>query len=249
MTDHSEFLSGPAALPVPAVTTPILIGCAHGTKSAAGQQAIRDLLAAVRIALPEVEVREAFVDVHGPFLADVITEIPVADEGLSAVVVPLLLAGGYHVYHDIAEAVAGRDDIVAAGALGPDQRLTAVILDRLREARVSSESTLVLAAAGSSDERAQADTTAAAELLRSTWDGPVRVAYAAGLDPSVADAVKAARAYGEDGAVAIASYLLAPGVFQSRLQEAGAEVVTAALAPHPDIVSIVIDRYSSFTHV
>ncbi|NTV39245.1 MAG: sirohydrochlorin chelatase [Demequinaceae bacterium] len=228
---------------------PVLIGCAHGTKSPVGQQTIRELLAAVRVALPGVEVREAFVDVHGPFLADVLAEVPVAEEGLSAVVVPLLLAGGYHVYHDIAEAVAGRRDVVAATALGPDERLTAVLLDRLREAHVSRESTLVLAAAGSSDERAQADTAAAAEMLRGAWEGPVRVAYAAGHDPSVADAVRAARNYGEDGTVAVASYLLAPGVFQTRLSEADADVVTAALAPHPEIVSIVIDRYSSFTHV
>lgn len=228
---------------------PILIGCAHGTKSAAGQQTIRDVLDAVRVALPGVDVREAYVDVHGPYLADVIAEIPVAEEGLAAVVVPLLLAGGYHVYHDIAEAVAERRDVIAASALGPDERLTAIVLDRLREAHVSRESTLVLAAAGSSDPRSQADTEAAAEMLRGTWEGPVRVAFAAGHAPSVADAVRSARDYGEDGTVAVASYLLAPGVFQARLSEAGADVVTPALAPHPEIVSIVIDRYSSLIHV
>lgn len=229
--------------------TPILIGCAHGTKSAEGQRTIKELLDAVRVALPDVEVREAYVDVHGPFLTDVLAEIPVAEEGLAAVVVPLLLAGGYHVYHDIAEAVAGRPDVVAAGALGPDERLTAIVLDRLREAHVSREATLVLAAAGSSDARSQADTEAAAEMLRGTWEGPVRVAYAAGHAPSVAEAVRSAHDYGEDGTVAVASFLLAPGVFQSRLHEAGADVVTPPLAPHPEIVSIVIDRYSSLTHV
>jgi sirohydrochlorin ferrochelatase len=227
---------------------PILIGCGHGTKSAEGQQTIRDLLDAVRLAMPGVDVREAYVDVHGPKLADVIADIPVAEEGLSAVVVPLLIAGGYHVYHDIATAVSMRPDVVAAPALGPDARLTAIVLDRLREARVSHESTLVLAAAGSSDERATADTEAAAETLRGTWAGPVRVAYAAGRSPSAADAVRAARNYGEDGTVAVASFLLAPGKFQARLEEAGADVVTPALAPHPELVSIVIDRYSSFIH-
>ena len=150
-----------------------MIGCARGTNSAAGQETSRELLSAVRAALPEVEVREA------------------------------------HVSH---------------------------------------ESTVVLASAGASDERAHADIAAAAELLRRTWAGPVRVAYAAGHEPSVADAVRAAHAYGEDGTVAIAPYLLASGVFQTRLNEAGADVVTRALSPHPDIVSIVIDRYSSFTH-
>jgi len=224
---------------------PILIGCAHGTKSSVGRETVRGVLDAVRLALPGVDVREAYVDVHGPYLADVIADIPVAETGRSAVVVPLLLAGGYHVYHDIAEAVADRPDIVAAPALGPDERLTAILLDRLREAHVSRDATLVLAAAGSSDARSQADTEESAEMLRGTWRGPVRVAFAAGHAPSVAEAVRSARNYGEDGTVAVASFLFAPGVFQTRLSDAGADVVTPALAPHPEIVSIVIDRYSS----
>ncbi len=228
--------------------TPVLIGCAHGTSSPAGQQTVKDLLDAVRVALPGVDVREAYVDVHGPKLADVIAEVPVAEDGLSAIVVPLLLAGGYHVYHDIADAVAKRPDVMAASPLGPDERLTAIVLDRLRAAHVSRDSTLVLAAAGSSDPRAQADTEAAAEALRGTWEGPVRVAYVAGHAPSVAEAVQSARNYGEDGTVAVASFLLMPGVFQARLEEAGADVVTSALAPHPELVSIVIDRYGALVH-
>ncbi len=227
---------------------PILIGCAHGTKSAVGRQTVKDLLDAVRLALPDVDVREAYVDVHGPFLADVIAEIPVQEEGVSAVVVPLLIAGGYHVYHDIAEAVASRSDVVSASALGPDERLIQIVLDRLHEAHVSRDATVVLAAAGSSDSRSQADTEAATEMLREQWEGPVRVGFAAGHAPSVADAVRLARNFGEDGTVAVASFLLAPGVFQARLSEAGADVVTPALAPHPELVSIVIDRYSSLIH-
>ncbi len=227
---------------------PVLIGCAHGTNSPEGQQIIRNLFDSVRLALPGVDVREAYVDVHGPKLADVIADVPVAEQGLAAVVVPILVAGGYHVYHDIAEAVAARPDVVAARALGPDARLTSIVLDRLCDAHVSREATLVLAAAGSSDERAAADTEAAAEMLRGVWAGPVRVAYATGRSPSVADAVRRAHNYGEDGTVVVASFLLAPGVFQARLEEAGADVVTPALAPHPELVSIVIDRYSSLIH-
>lgn len=227
---------------------PILIGCGHGTKSTEGQQTIRDLLDAVRVALPDVDVREAYVDVHGPELEAVIAEIPRADHGLSAVVVPLLLGGGYHVYHDIAKAVESRDDVVSTAALGPDKRLIDVVLQRLREAQVPHDATLVLAAAGSSDPRSQADTEAAAETLRSAWDGPVRLGFAAAQEPSVAQSVAAAREFGEEGVVAIASFLLAPGVFHTKLQDAGADVVTGPLAPHPDLVSIVAERYGAFTH-
>ena len=58
-----------------------------------------------------------------------------------------------------------------------------------------------------------------------------------------ADAVTEARKYGEDGVVAVASFLLAPGFFQKRLGESGADYVTGPLAPHPRLVEIVLDRY------
>ncbi len=225
---------------------PILIGCGHGTTSEEGRQAIRDLLDAVRLALPDVEVREAYVAVHSPALGDVIADIPQAQSGTSAVVVPLFLGDGFL---DIAKAVQVRDDVVSAAALGPDTRLVDAVLDRLREAHVSRDATLILAAAGSSDPRLQADTAAAAETLRGAWAGPVRVGFAEGQEPSIVHAVEAAREFGEEGVVAVASFVLAPGESHTSLQDAGADVVTAPLAPHPDIVAIVIDRYSSFTHV
>lgn len=209
---------------------------------------IRQFLDAIRVAMPDVDVREAYVDVHGPFLNDVIAELPASEEGLTAVVVPLLLASGHHVYHDIAKAVESRPDVVGTEVLGPDSRLVDIVLDRLREAHVPADATLVLAAAGSSDPRSQSDTEVAAETLRGAWRGPVRVGFAAGHEPSVADAVAQAHEFGEDGVVAVASFLLAPGVFQKRLGEAGADYVTGPLAPHPDLVSIVAERYGAFTH-
>lgn len=219
----------------------VLIGCAHGTREPAGQQVVLDLLETLRTALG-VEVREAYVDVQEPHVADVVAEVSAA--GDTAVVVPLLLAGGYHVYVDIAQAVAGHPGVVAAPALGPDRRLIDVVLGRVADAGVPRGATLVLAAAGSSDARSQADTDAAADLLRSRWDGPVRIGYAAGIAPTVADVVASARANGdEEEVVAVASYLLAPGTFQGRLAQAGADFVTAPLAPDPRLVEIVGDRF------
>ncbi|WP_082105362.1 sirohydrochlorin chelatase [Demequina subtropica] len=220
----------------------VLIACAHGTKDPDGQATILRVVEDVRAALPDHDVRDAYVDVHGPYCKDVVAEVS-TEEDTSAVVVPLLLAGGYHVYHDIAEAVADRTDVVSATALGPDARLIDIVLDRIHEAGVPETATLVLAAAGSSDPRSEADTATAAEMLRARWGGPVRIGYAAGIHPTVADAVTEARAYGEDGVVAVASFLLAPGFFQKRLTEAGADYVTAPLAPHPRLVEIVLDRY------
>ncbi len=221
---------------------PVLIGCAHGTRAPEGQQVIRDLLADVERALG-VDVREAYVDVQDPKVDDVVAGIPVAGEGTAAVVVPLLLAGGYHVYVDIAQAVKGRPDVPAAPPLGPDVRLIDIVRERLAGVGAPSDAVVVLAAAGSSDPRSQADTHTAAAQLREHWDGPVRIGFAAGPKPSVADAVAAARAEHPGAVVAVASYLLAPGLFQRRLDTAGADYVTAPLAPHPTIVEIVGDRY------
>ncbi|MDQ2623850.1 MAG: sirohydrochlorin chelatase, partial [Actinomycetota bacterium] len=39
------------------------------------------------------------------------------------------------------------------------------------------------------------------------------------------------------------AYLLAPGYFYDRLREAGADVVTAPLAPDPRLASLVLERY------
>ncbi|WP_062079065.1 sirohydrochlorin chelatase [Demequina globuliformis] len=224
------------------MTSPILIGCAHGTRSKEGQLTIRNLLQELREATG-LDVREAYVDVQEPKIDEVVAGIPEGD-GVSAVVVPLLLAGGYHVYVDIAEAVEHRADVVAAPALGPDERLLDIVLQRLDAQGVEHDATVILAAAGSSDPRSQADTERAAEMLRERWGGPVRIGFAAGPKPSVADAVAQARTNGEDGIVAVASYLLAPGLFQRRLEDAGADYVTGPLAPHPILLEIVADHFN-----
>ena len=46
----------------------------------------------------------------------------------------------------------------------------------------------------------------------------------------------------------IASWLLAPGSFHSRLADAGADVVAAPLGAHPDVVAAVVARYRTALH-
>jgi len=43
--------------------------------------------------------------------------------------------------------------------------------------------------------------------------------------------------------VVVASYLLAPGVFQAGLAGAGADLVTEPLGDHPAVVRLVLLRY------
>lgn len=231
-------------MPDPTTTSarPVLVGCSHGTDSITGRAAITSILDDVRRARPDLDVREAFVDVQTPEVGDVVAGA-LADAG-AAVVVPLLLSAGFHVHVDIAAAVepAGA---AASGALGPDPRLVAVLVDRLTAAGAGVGDAVVLAAAGSSDPRAADAVEEVARGLRAAWPhGPVSVGYGAGAQPSVPDAVAAARASrSAGGRVVIASYLLAPGFFHDRLLVAGADVVTAPLAPDTRLADVVLDRY------
>ena len=222
---------------------PVLIGCSHGTADAAGREAIASILTGVRELRPALDVRAAYVDVQTPEVDDVVidalTEAPT--DGVGAVVVPLLLSAGFHTYVDIARSV-DRSGARAGRTLGPDARLTEVLVERLREAGAGPADTIVLAAAGSSDPRTVEAVERVLEQVREAWGPNVRVAYGAMAKPTVPDAVAAARA---DGAsrVVIASYLLAPGHFHNVLGAAGADVVTEPLAPHPVLADIVLDRF------
>lgn len=223
---------------------PTLVACAHGTAGPAGRRAIGRLVAAVRDARPGVEVRAAFVDVQEPAVGEVVRQV--CDGGGSAVVVPLLLSTGYHVGVDVADAVRGRP-AAAAPALGPDPRVTSVLLQRLREAGSRPDDAVVVAAAGSSDPRAATDVAAVVAAVAAEHAGPVSVGFGASAQPSVAEAVAAARHDHPGRRVVIAAYLLAPGYFLGRLRDAGADLVSDALladVPH-QLVEVVLDRYDA----
>jgi len=221
---------------------PVLVGCSHGTDSPAGRNAIRAILAGVRQARPDLDVREAFVDVQQPKVADAVAAA-VAGGGV-AVVVPLMLSGGYHVHVDIESAVAGRSAVKSA-TLGPDARLVQLLLDRLRDAGAGPGDAIVLAGAGSTDARATAAVEEITAGLRAVWaGGPITIGAGAGAFPRVPDAVAAARATGLRRVV-IASYVLAEGFFHDRLLTAGADLVTAPLAPDRRLVEITLDRYAT----
>lgn len=226
---------------------PVLVACSHGTRDPAGRDTVHAILHGIRAADGGLDVREAFVDVQEPEVADVVSEALAEGEERTVVVVPLLLSGGYHVHVDIARAVAAHPGrAVAAPALGPDERVVDVLRRRLAEAGTGPGDAVVVAAAGSSDPRSSEAVEAVAGSLAATHDGPVFVGYGSAAKPSVPQAVADARQQGA-ARVVVASYLLAPGYFHDRLAEAGADVVTAPLAPDPLLVDVVLDRYRDAT--
>jgi sirohydrochlorin ferrochelatase len=223
----------------------VLVACAHGTRNPTGRRLIAELALAARALRPGLQTTAAFVDVQPPTVVDVVRGL--ADTATPAVVVPLLLSGGYHVHVDIAGAVQAHPQAVAARPLGPDPRLAAVLTDRLTEAGADPRDPLtaiVLAAAGSSDPRSVRDVEDTADLLQRTWAGAVTTGYGSAAQPPVPEAVTAARRAGAERVV-VAAYLLAPGHFHDKLQGAGADSVTAPLLPDERIAAVLLDRYDA----
>ena len=184
----------------------------HGTSSALGQSLIEALAEAV---IDDLRARElvdevmlGHVDVQDPGVDEVIDRLP-ADR--PAVLVPLLLSPGYHVHVDLAEALegAGDRDIRLAPTLGPDPRLARILAERLPRLRDGDE--VVLAAAGSSDERANASCEEMGRLLADELGRAVSVGFLAGGGAPLKTIVEQNRQSG--CRLVIANYLLAPGFF------------------------------------
>lgn len=216
---------------------PPLVAVSHGTRDPAGRSVLGKFRARIAGARPGLEVLEAYADedVQQPGLTDVLAGLE------RAVVVPVLLSSGYHLYVDVAGAVERAGPHVrAAGPLGPDPALAGVLADRLAEAG-ADEHAIVLAAAGSSDERAARDVEQIARMLAGRVGRPVTTAYATASEPRVDRVVADLQAVGER--VAVAAYLLAPGHFHDRLRGIGAHVVTSPMLPHAGLVDLVLRRY------
>jgi len=217
-----------------------LILVAHGTRKPGGVSMIGELAARVSDTLAR-PVRVAFVDVLGPTPADILREL--REDG-PAVVVPAFLASGFHVRTDLPAHIteSGHPDVTVTAALGPCPEMVRVICHRLSETGWQSGDSVIMAAAGTSDARAQRDLRVTATLLSAAIGSRVELAYAATGEPRVADAVTRLRETGA-GRVVLASYLLADGLFQDRLRAAGADVVTEPLGLHPATVRLIATRF------
>jgi sirohydrochlorin ferrochelatase len=215
----------------------VLLAVAHGSRDANAQQTVRSIAGRAAGLAPGTEVRTAFVQNARPSLAEALT----AAGPRRVVIVPLLLSAGYHLSQDIGEAAARAGAPVAA-PLGPGPGLVPALAGRLRAAGAPPGTPVVLAAAGSTDPRAAGDARNQAALLASHLQAPVLAAFASAGRPTVGEAV-AALAARTGGPVAVASYLLAPGVFAGRLRASGAAWVSDPLGDHPAVAGLVIERF------
>jgi sirohydrochlorin ferrochelatase len=240
---------------------PPLVAVAHGSKDPRAAATVHDLLDAVRVRAPGVDVRGAFLDHSAPSLPQVLGSLTADDAEYECVAVPLLLTAAYHSKADIparlaeARAVHPGLDVRVADTLGPHSLLIAALERRLREAGVAAgdaetraATSVVLAAAGSSDPAAN-DTIAA---LADRWArergwGAVVPAFASASGPRPAEAVASLR-----GPVIVATYLLAPGFFADKIRsaalQAGASAVSGVLGACPEVAQVVLDRYDLARH-
>lgn len=246
-----------------------LVAVAHGSRDPRAAATITDLLSLVRAraaaqGLAGADVREAFLDHCVPSLPGVLSALG-ADGSASVVLVPLLLTAAYHAVTDIPAQVAATTArlpgmrVQQADALGPHPLLLRALERRLAEAlpagqttpstlrgRIRQETSIVLAAAGSSDPRANARVAdlAAWWQVAGGW-GRVVPAYASAAAPSPAAAVRALSADG--GQVMVATYLLAPGYFTDKIRaqalQAGAAAVSAPLGAAPEVADVILERY------
>lgn len=219
-----------------------LIVCSHGTADPNGQRAIDAVIEEVRALLPGVTVSAAVVDVEEHLLDGVMAT---HDPAEPVVVVPLLLSVGFHTAVDIARAVRSHPGAVQTRPLGTHPLIADVLVDRLTDAvpaGLGAGDHIVLAAAGSSNPLAEDDVRQVAERLQYLTGAQVTVGYASAATPRVKDAVAAARAFGADRVI-VASHVLAPGFFARVVAGAGADIVTAPLAPDARVARVVVERW------
>lgn len=262
-TRHAPALPPPARDDVPAVVV------AHGTTHLEGLLTLDALLERVRFLRPGLSVSLSFVSKAEPRPDAVLRELA-ARGAREAVVLPLFLGSGYHVRQDIPAAVraatrtaamagapgqerAARMRVRVAPALGPDPMLAQVLEERLGAVCGRLFGTeVVLAAAGSLDQRATADAVGMAGLLAERLGTPVRTAFLTGAEPSVSALL--ARLCRRGRPVAVATYLLAEGGYTRRLADIAAlsglepgsvrtPRVAAALGSHDLVAKLLLHRY------
>ena len=221
--------------------SPVLLAVAHGSRDPAAQECVLSLTGRASALLGGARVVTAFVQNAEPSLAEGLHDAAALAGADGVVVVPLLLSSGYHLSSDIAGAARAAGVPVAA-QLGPDPRLVRALADRLAEAGVPGDVPVVLAAAGSRDLRALADTRRQAAMLAAHRGTPVVAAFASAARPAVDEAVSfLASLTGQP--VAVATYLLAPGLFHDRLTRSAGRWVSAPIGDHPVVAELVLDSF------
>jgi sirohydrochlorin ferrochelatase len=232
-----------------------LVAVAHGSADPRAAAALGELMplvarraAARGLSVPDLRV--AYLGHAAPSVPQVMRTF---GPDTQVTVLPLLLTAAYHSKTDIprvlSRAGTARLNLTYGAPLGPHPLLLRALERRLPETAFENpaETGVVLAAAGSSDPEANATIARLAAQWQATagWFA-VRPAYASAVDPAPAQEVTELLRAGARR-VAVASYLIAPGLFADRIREAslaaGATEVSPALGAVTEVADIILDRY------
>jgi sirohydrochlorin ferrochelatase len=223
-----------------------LVLTAHGSADPRSAASAYEVADTIRMMRRGVDVRVAFCEQNSPNLRDVLTGCR-----SNAVVVPLLLADAYHARVDIPALIAESGaDARQADVLGEDDRLVAVLRQRLAHAgisRLDPDVGVLVAAVGSSLPQANARTASVADYLVQQTQWTATTAFATGPHPTLAEAADILRERGASRLV-IAPWFLAHGRITDRVSEyARAQRIQVAepLGPHRLVADTVLDRFDS----
>jgi len=223
---------------------PTLVLTAHGSADPRSAASAHEVAHTIRMLRRDVDVRVAFCEQNSPNLRDVL-----AAAGRNAVVVPLLLADAYHARVDIPAMI--RESAPAcrqADVLGEDDRLIAVLRQRLTHAGVSqldSDVGVVVTAVGSSRPQANARTALVADYLVQHTRWTATTAFTTGPHPTLADAADILRERGATRLV-IAPWFLAHGKITDRVANfarANGIAMAEPLGAHRLVADTVLDRF------
>ena len=237
----------------------ILVAVAHGSADPRAATTITGLMTVVaeratRRGLNVPDLHAAYLGRTAPSLPEVLSRIGAGP----VTVLPLLLTAAHHSKADIPCMLAGvggrfpRLQVSYGAPLGPHPLLLDALGRRLAQADPADardQTGVVLAAAGSSDQDANATIArlAARWQARGGWLA-VRPAYASMASPDPAAAVTGLL---RDGArrVVVATYLLAPGYLADRIRDsslaAGAAAVSPALGVSAQVADVLLARYAA----
>jgi sirohydrochlorin cobaltochelatase len=221
----------------------VLLGVAHGSRDAASQRVVQDLLVLAAAQRPGLRAEAAYVDNASPSIRRAVARL--VEEGERDItVVPLLLGAASHSKTDVAASVQAARFAHPGVAfrygrpLGPHPVVVDVLDRRLEEA----------GAAGLPVAEGHAGVAATARLL---WEGrsypSVDYAFVSTTGPTVVQALQRLQAQGLTR-VAVARYFLGPGHLPSKVAEQavlpGFEVVVSEpLGASDGLATLVLGRY------
>lgn len=225
--------------------TPSLVLVAHGSRDPRFGATARRVRDAVASSLPGVDVVLSYLDLDEPPIGDVLSHT-----AADTVVVPMLLAAGYHHKVDLPSIIASCRPTARQTDVMGTRSLTGALTDRLLEAGLGPRDGVILSAVGSSDPDADRSVRLRAIELSTRLHRPVEVVFATKLGAgqrAVATAVRRLRAGGADR-IALSPYFLSAGLLTERVESAldalvDDTLVAGPLGTHPEVVDAIGSLY------